>query len=425
MLVYFGTFLEFFEFVLFATLFPIFANIFKDDFTSSQQATLQFFLFWIGFVSRPLGAILLAPIGDLYNRRSLLIVSVVGMAVTTMIMGCIPTSVDSSIIIGFVVVLRLLQGFFTGVEYSSSTIYVFESLKNKDDQKLSVVYMGMMATLGTAFAYLVAALCQLELMAFLSFWRAIFLLTGFLGLWVGGLRLMRLPKDFINIAPPKMNQNDCSNFKRTIAAFFIVGVSYAPFYYITSFLNIYGIVLKQTDPFFGFLMNSIICFCVILVLYFITIRFKYVFFKQKNIYIYFLLLIISLWPLSYFIFNSQSVVIITLSQVLLIIFSQLVVANTVGSVPYLFKESMRVRLYTLVQTLAASLLGGTAPLICHFLATTLGDKSFASFYPLSVVLVALFFYRRVDCPRKVGHSIMNQCSTNEGYKNDKQNKNLY
>ncbi|CAO5682628.1 MAG: Fosfomycin resistance protein AbaF [Holosporales bacterium] len=398
MIVYFGTFLEFFEFVLFATLFPVFSNVFKNHFNVDQQATLQFFLLWVGFLSRPLGALFLAPMGDLYNRKTVLITSVVGMSLTTMVMGCIPISVDPYILITFVVVLRLFQGFFTGVEYSSSTIYVFESLKKQDDQKLSVIYMGMMATLGAACAYFVAALCQLELVAFINFWRAIFLLTGFFGLWVGGLRLMRLPKDFMNINPSQLEQGILNQkkkvFKKSVAAFFIVGLSYAPFYYITSFLNIYSVVLNQSDPFFNFLINAAICLFIVFILYLIAMRYKKIFFKEHFVSYYFLIFMVSLWPLSYLIFNCQNMVVILSSQMMLIIFSQLVVSNTIGCVPYFFDQHIRVRSYTLVQTLAASLLGGAAPLICHFLATFFADKSFAAFYPLVLTGVAFFFFKR-------------------------------
>jgi MHS family proline/betaine transporter-like MFS transporter len=397
MLVYFGTFLEFFEFVLFATLFPVLAKLLNADFTPDQQATLQYLLFWVGFLARPLGALILSPIGDLYNRRSVLIISVIGMAVTTMVMGCIPITVNPLITIAFIVVLRLFQGFFTGVEYASATIYSFESTSDKEEKKRSVIYMGMMATLGTAMAYFVSAFCQLELMSLLNFWRAIFLLTGFLGLWIGGLRLTRLPKDFMNIKPTafKEKQNNTSPFKNGILAFFIVGMSYGPFYYITSFLNVYGVVLQQSDPFYSFLLNGFICLMVILVMYAITFRFKKVFFNEQYITKYYFMFFLSVLPLSYIIFHTESIGLIVLSQFLLIVSSQLIVTNVIGIVPFLFNAYVRVRSYTFVQTLAASILGGAAPLLCHLLVVTFGDKSFASLYPMALTAVSYFCFKKV------------------------------
>lgn len=45
-------------------------------------------------------------------------------------------------------------------------------------------------------------------------------------------------------------------------------------------------------------------------------------------------------------------------------------------------------------------------------------------HPFDLICETHNIEHRLDCARKVGHSIMNLCSSNEGYKHDKQNKNI-
>lgn len=48
-------------------------------------------IFALGFISRPLGAILFGWIGDTLGRRAALVLSVLGVAVPSTLMGCLPT----------------------------------------------------------------------------------------------------------------------------------------------------------------------------------------------------------------------------------------------------------------------------------------------------------------------------------------------
>jgi MHS family proline/betaine transporter-like MFS transporter len=399
MLIYFGTFLEFFEFVLFATLFPVLSKALSNTFNNNTLATLNYFLFWVGFLARPLGALVLAPIGDLYNRKSILIFSIIGMALTTMLMGCIPIYTSAYIVIGCIVFLRLLQGFFTGVEYASATIYLFEAHQDPMKQKLSVVNMGIMAVLGTAFAYFVAALCQLAFLSTINFWRAIFLLTGFLGLWIGGLRFTRLPSGFCNIKTAFYESHEKEHkgifFKNFLISFFIIGMSYGPYYYMTTFLNVYGVVLNISDPFYTFLLNAFICLLYCFVIISITKGFKQKLINPGFVPFYFLLFIISLFPLSYLIFNTQNTFLVIFAQLLLIICSQLIVSNVIGLIPNLFPKNIRMRSYTLAQTLSASILGGSAPILCHMIALQFENKSLAAIYPMMISLIAYFCFKRL------------------------------
>lgn len=392
MLVYYGTFLEFFEFVLFVLLFPILGKTLSTTFTIEQQASLQYGLFWIGFLGRPLGALLLSPLGDGVSRKKILVISVVGMAFSTLFLGCTPFTLNPWITIVYIALFRLLQGIFTGIEYAAATIYAYESHENKQKQSEAVVYLGNMAVFGTATAYMVGGFCYLDYLNVIHFWRAAFILVGFLGLWTGGLRLMRLPDDFIQQKTqqrPILNiLQDKSVIKNMIIAFFLTGMSFGPWYYVTTFVNTYGVVLLEKKAPLPFFLNAFICFLIAAIIYSIVWMQKK---KQPSntlIKIYYIVFAILLAPASYWIFKSTSVIASIVPQLLLAISAQLVVVNVIGLAPSLFNPAIRLRTFAIVQTASSSILGGSAPLICHWLSITFGDKAYASLYPIMLTLIS-------------------------------------
>ncbi|CAO5679503.1 MAG: hypothetical protein NEHIOOID_01063 [Holosporales bacterium] len=380
MLVYGGTFLEFFEFVLFATLFPILSQSLTIHYAPQDHATLQFILFALGFVARPLGAMLLLKHGDALNRRNVLIFSVVGMAFSTMLMGCAPIYVAPLYSILYIGSIRLLQGIFTGIELSSATVYIYEQTK-KEKRHTVAIRMGLAATLGSSLAYFVAALCQIKFLQEISFWRAAFLLSGFAGLWIGGLRLTRLPQEYIQKSSESLEKISI-NFN-LIFAICVIALSYVPFYYISTFLNIYPVVLGASSPSLPFLINAFTFLFYSGIIAFLTrlsipkMVLQYAFFA-------FILLIV---PLSYIIFEWHHFYKIP-ALLCLIVVSQIIVCGTIGYIPGIFKKGQRLRAYTLAQTFAASCFGGTTPLICHMIAQSTGEKWLAGAYIAGFVGIA-------------------------------------
>lgn len=123
-----GNVLEWYDFAVYGYLATfIAANFFpSEDAVAGLLAT--FAVFAVGFLMRPLGGILIGHIGDRYGRKPALLVSVVGMAVPTVLIGLLPSYAT----IGFaapvlLVVLRIVQGLSVGGEYVSSMVFLVES----------------------------------------------------------------------------------------------------------------------------------------------------------------------------------------------------------------------------------------------------------------------------------------------------------
>lgn len=144
-----GNFMEWFDFAIYG----YFAAIIGAQFFPSGDPTAEMLsslaVFAVGFVSRPFGALILGPLGDRLGRRTVLIITVLGMGIVTALIGLTPSyaaiGIAAPIII---VVLRLLQGGFAGSEWTSAAAYIGESAPTRKRAVYASVVTG---TAGLAF----------------------------------------------------------------------------------------------------------------------------------------------------------------------------------------------------------------------------------------------------------------------------------
>ncbi|MCE3550862.1 MHS family MFS transporter [Pseudonocardia sp. RS11V-5] len=83
--------------------------------------------FAAGFISRPLGGIVFGHFGDRLGRKTLLVWSLVLMGVSTALIGLLPTYATIGVAAPILLtVLRILQGFALGGEWSGATTMIVE-----------------------------------------------------------------------------------------------------------------------------------------------------------------------------------------------------------------------------------------------------------------------------------------------------------
>ena len=87
----FGTFIEWYDFLTFATLAVHFAILFfpADDPVAGLLYSLA--TFGMGMVVRPLGAVVFGSLGDRYGRRKVFIATIGIMGAATFLVGLLPT----------------------------------------------------------------------------------------------------------------------------------------------------------------------------------------------------------------------------------------------------------------------------------------------------------------------------------------------
>ena len=123
----FGTFLEWYDFLTFATLAVAFAPLFfpSSDPVTGLLASLA--TFGAGMIVRPLGAALFGSLGDRIGRRPVFLITISLMGGATFAVGFLPTYEQIGILAPILLVsLRLLQGLSAGGEIGGSAVYLTE-----------------------------------------------------------------------------------------------------------------------------------------------------------------------------------------------------------------------------------------------------------------------------------------------------------
>lgn len=122
-----GNALEWYDFGIYGYFAVVISKLFFPT-GGAASLLLTFATFGVGFLMRPLGAVLFGWLGDRRGRRAALAVTVVGMGVVTPLMGLLPTYAVAGVLApALLVTLRLLQGLFVGGEWAGSASYIVES----------------------------------------------------------------------------------------------------------------------------------------------------------------------------------------------------------------------------------------------------------------------------------------------------------
>jgi len=122
-----GNVLEWYDFTVYGFLAAYIAATFfpSEDHIASLLAA--FAVFAVGFIARPLGALILGPLVDRKGRKSVMLVSMMLMALGSLLVGIAPGYIVAGATGAMLVVLgRLLQGFSAGGEFGSSAVYLVE-----------------------------------------------------------------------------------------------------------------------------------------------------------------------------------------------------------------------------------------------------------------------------------------------------------
>lgn len=122
-----GNFLEMYDFMVFGYYATAIGRTFFPKSNELASLMLALATFGVGFLMRPLGALVLGAYIDRKGRRSGLILTLALMSVGTVSIACMPGYAT----IGFaapllVVIGRLVQGFSAGVELGGVSVYLSE-----------------------------------------------------------------------------------------------------------------------------------------------------------------------------------------------------------------------------------------------------------------------------------------------------------
>ena len=122
----FGTFFEWYDFLIYGTAAALVFNKLFFPNIDPVAGMLAAILTWsMGFIARPIGAILFGYFGDRYGRRNTLMATMLLMGIATFAVGCLPTYNDIGIWAAILLIsLRLIQGLAFGGEWSGASLMI-------------------------------------------------------------------------------------------------------------------------------------------------------------------------------------------------------------------------------------------------------------------------------------------------------------
>jgi MHS family proline/betaine transporter-like MFS transporter len=122
-----GNMLEWYDFSVYGFFAVQIGATFFHSGDKVSQALAAFGVFAMGFLTRPIGSIIVGYIGDRHGRTTALTISIVGMAASTVGMGLLPgyetIGVAAPILL---TLLRMLQGLAVGGEASIAGVFMVE-----------------------------------------------------------------------------------------------------------------------------------------------------------------------------------------------------------------------------------------------------------------------------------------------------------
>jgi len=121
----FSTVVEWYDFTLYLYFATVLSRVFFGGGAGGLALTLGGFA--IGYVMRPLGAVVFGHIGDSRGRRPMLLISMAIMTAAMLATACLPTAAQIGSAAGWLLVLlRCVMSFSVGGEYTGVVAYLLE-----------------------------------------------------------------------------------------------------------------------------------------------------------------------------------------------------------------------------------------------------------------------------------------------------------
>lgn len=123
-----GTVIEWYDFFIYGTAAAlVFNKLFFANLPPKIGTLVAFATFAVGYLARPIGAVIFGHLGDRVGRKPMLILTLIIMGVGTFIIGLLPTFASVGVWAPILLVLmRVLQGIGVGGEYGGAALLAIE-----------------------------------------------------------------------------------------------------------------------------------------------------------------------------------------------------------------------------------------------------------------------------------------------------------
>ncbi|SFJ42552.1 MFS transporter, MHS family, proline/betaine transporter [Phyllobacterium sp. CL33Tsu] len=406
---FFGNTLEWFDFVTYGILATYIARAFFRADNGDTALLETFAVFGVGFVLRPLGAIVTGWVGDTYGRKPAFLLTIVTMTAGTLMIAFLPTYAMIGMTAPLLLLLaRLLQGFSAGGELGVAISFLSE-WSPPGRRGFFSSFLSMTVALGSLLASGIAAILisflQPEDMAAWG-WRIPFLIGGLLGL-IG--RWMRASVDetpaYRQLQRTRPENSSApiprSDLVRGLLAFGLTIHWTVCFYMFLVYLPTYARVQAGIAPALAAWSNTI-CLLTIVILVPIVGLLSDRHGRRPFLIMSCSTIALMTLPALWLILATQSFAVIVPVQIVFGLAIALYSGPAPALMAELFPTQNRARLAATSYAFAAALFGGFAPFIADWLISTTGSPYAPALYVVSASLVSLLVVLRI--PETAGKS---------------------
>jgi len=391
-----GTTVEWYDFQIYGLAAAlIFNNQFFPNFDPVAGTLLSFATFAVGFLARPIGAIIFGHMGDRLGRKSTLITTFMLTGIATLLVGCLPTYATAGALApALLVLLRLLQGIGLGGEWGGAVLVMTEGGSQKRRG-----LMGSLPQLGSPGGLVLATLVFTGTAAAMSpeqfaawGWRLPFLLSTVLVV-IGAFARISMPettafaeaKRTKSIATFPLAETLRTQWREVLLAAGLFLVTSGGFYVYVTFMVAYGSTNLGVTR--SLMLNGVLVFAITELLVIVPVCAYSDRIGRRPVFIAAALFTIAFaFPL-FWLVNTKTPGLILLGMGIGGLANG-VLFGIMGSFgPELFKTSVRYTGASLGYQLSAALGGGLTPLI----ATALVTWANGHYWPAPAWLATLAF----------------------------------
>lgn len=250
-----GNVLDHFDTALYGFLAPLLAPLFFPDYDPVVQLILAYSLLATTLVTRPIGTFIFGVIARNYGPAHGLSYSLIGVAIATAGIGCLPThaSIGWLAPVGLIL-LRLLSGVFGAGEVIIAQLYILEGKSQQSALKASYLYqsstvLGIILASG-ATSLVISLTPYSDIMWRVCFWLGG--ITGFISYFLRKLIRLQDDKKAAFFAPYRISSlyalwHHRRNVLRIAMASVFSNITYVvPFIFMNSFAPLISFISLET-----------------------------------------------------------------------------------------------------------------------------------------------------------------------------------
>jgi MHS family proline/betaine transporter-like MFS transporter len=384
-----GNVMEWYDFGVFGYLAGSLALNFFPKVDPSAALLNTFLVFGVGLVFRPLGGIVIGRLGDLRGRKPALVLTILMMAVGTVIIGVIPTYASIGIAAPILLLLaRLLQGFSTGGEWGGATAFMAEWSESgrrglyTSFQQMSVAGGSL---LGVGFAALLTSTLGSDAVNDWA-WRVPFLVGGLfgpIGLWL---------RREVDETPPYVatahdDSREQSNFGHALRAFGFTILWTVSFYVFLTYMPTYTrtqLHLTAAESLWASVASLIVLVILVPVMGALSDRIGRKKLLLTSCALCFVVPIPAFWVLT----SGPSFAVVVLVQMVFSFAISLFSGPGPAAIAEIFPTRGRSTWMSSSYALAVAIFGGFAPFISQWLIDVTGSKMAPTAYVMAAALIS-------------------------------------